>query len=86
MSMALNVTCNKHGKTPAVFTCEHVFQTIEDKIPRGVNWFMDDTGDYQAFCDTCWTTPPADDEPGPRMVCTHCLETAAAHNGLSLAI
>jgi hypothetical protein len=90
--MPKSVECNTHGQNRAAFVCAHLHQTLNDKIPRGINWFIDAgddgsraDGDLQAFCDDCWTCDAKEFErrtaDGPTLICQGCLERIAAFNG-----
>ncbi|MEM9754918.1 MAG: hypothetical protein AAF914_02935 [Pseudomonadota bacterium] len=53
--------------------------------PGGLNWFVDDGGDIQAFCDACWTCDLDEftrrTADGPTVICLDCLNRVAEANG-----
>ena len=82
--MVDQLECGKHGKIRATYVCKHILGTLKEKKPQGFHWMIDDEGEIQSFCDSCWN---ADDEEwekisdeGPRLMCLNCLQDVAAIN------
>lgn len=84
----IKVTCDRHGESERTFTCPHMLQTLKDETPRGFHWTRDEENEIQAFCDACWDASDEEweavREEGPRLLCLHCLQDAAALNGTEM--
>jgi len=79
------VNCACHGPNTAAYVCACMARTLQDKEPRGLNWFIEDDGSIQAFCDACWTCDieefKARTADGPTVICLACLNQVAQANG-----
>ncbi|MEZ5960166.1 MAG: hypothetical protein R3C30_07010 [Hyphomonadaceae bacterium] len=83
--MADQMTCPTHGPGEATYVCVHVAQSLQDNVPRGFHWHVDESQNFQAFCTACdamdeetWEKVVASVS---RAVCIQCFQRLAALNG-----
>ena len=86
--MSEAVECAEHGNSAATAVCTHILGTLQDGVPRGFSWFVDEEGEYQAFCSAC---EDMDQDEWERVsidlcviLCLECYRKAAAINGVEL--
>jgi len=84
--MADRIPCPTHGSGEATYVCVHVQQSLQDNVPRGFHWHIDESGNFQAFCTACdamdeqaWAQVVASVS---RAVCIQCFQRVAALNGV----
>lgn len=84
--MADRIPCPIHGTGEATYVCVHVAQSLQDNVPRGFHWHVDESQNFQAFCTACdamdaeaWAKVVASVS---RAVCIQCFQRAAALNGV----
>ncbi|MCC6786527.1 MAG: hypothetical protein IT547_01680 [Hyphomonadaceae bacterium] len=80
------IPCAQHGSGEATYVCVHVEQSLKDSVPRGFHWHIDESQNFQAFCDACnamdeqtWAQVVASVS---RAICIQCFQRAAALNGV----
>ena len=47
------VSCSQHGDGDAVFVCEHLLKSLNDKHVRGLFQWFDANGNVCAWCNEC---------------------------------
>lgn len=84
--MTDRITCAAHGPGEATYVCVHVAQSLQDNVPRGFHWHIDENQNFQAFCTACdamdekaWAQVVASVS---RAVCIQCFQQVAALNGV----
>ena len=86
----MTIECDEHGTQPETFVCQHVVQTLRDRIPRGFFWAVDSDADRpDAWCADCnrhvaaaggeWT-PAALEHAQVKLLCGKCYDAAKALN------
>ena len=83
------MTCAEHGPQPETFVCQHIVDTLRDKIARGFFWAADsDTERPDAWCADCerlvhaagdWT-PAVLEVAHVQLLCALCYDDAKALN------
>jgi hypothetical protein len=83
--MADRIACTIHGPGEATYVCSHVAQSLQDNVPRGFHWHVDENQNFQAFCTACdamdeaaWAKVVASVS---RAMCIQCFQRVAALNG-----
>ena len=84
------VTCAEHGDRDWAAVCAHILETLQDEVPRGFWWVIDDEGGYQAFCTECEHMDGAEWERVREDMCTilciECFLRAASINNVALTL
>jgi hypothetical protein len=83
------VACDRHGPQPETFVCQHLVQTLTDRVPRG--FFCSDGVPPSAWCGVCdasltaaggaWT-PQLERAAGVKLLCAVCYSEVKRLNGL----
>lgn len=51
--MDKKVECCSHGSRNAAYACIHTVESLQDSIPRGLIYVVDDDGCFNGYCDQC---------------------------------
>ncbi len=84
------ITCGTHGRSKRTWVCQHIAQTLADRVPRGFFYTDEEGEEPEAWCEACearyvaaghrWT-----DEVlayvDKRELCFHCFRDVKALNG-----
>ena len=81
------IVCDVHGESVATYVCTHICDTLQDGVPRGFLWQLND-GEYDAICAACNAMPDeAWEEQASdtlRLLCFECYAKAAELNGITM--